>query len=252
MPLLHKLLLEHSWRLAPLVVLLLASSFSVTAGNFGVSPIRLDLDRNAKTGAVTVSNDDEGKLQLQMRAFEWTQDTNGQDRYVESADLIFVPKLMSLDKKEQRVIRTGTRVPATEREKTYRLFIEEIPEPRKDDQPGAHISVAIRFGVPVFVRPLQESVKGEIERAEFDGSNVKLRVRNNGNVHFVIGSVDVSAGSFLAETKGWYLLAGAARDYSVAVPADVCRSTARLELSIKADKLELKRAIDVDKSKCMP
>jgi fimbrial chaperone protein len=231
---------------------LLAASTAAWPGNFGVAPIRLELDRNAKTGAVTVSNDDEGKLQLQMRAFEWTQDAGGQDRYQESADLIFFPKLMSLEKKEQRVIRTGTRVMAAEREKTYRLFIEEIPQPRKGPEQGAKISVAIRFGVPVFVRPLKEDVKGEIERAELERSNVKVRVKNTGNAHFVINTVNVNAGSFLKEVKGWYLLAGAARDYIVPVPVDICKNAAKLEIAIKADKLELKRAIDVDKSKCTP
>lgn len=238
---------------APALAVGLALPFlAATAGNFGVSPIRLDLDRNAKTGAITVSNDDEGKLQLQMRAFEWTQDANGQDRYVESPDLIFFPKLMSLEKQEQRVIRTGTRVLAADREKTYRLFIEEIPGPRKDPQQGAKISVAIRFGVPVFVRPLKDDLKGDIERAELEGGNVKVRVKNSGNVHFAINTVNVGAGDFVKETKGWYLLAGAAREYSVPVPADVCKNAAKLEVSIKADKLELKRAIAVDKSKCTP
>jgi fimbrial chaperone protein len=141
---------------------------------------------------------------------------------------------------------------AAEREKTYRLFIEEIPEPRKDAQEGAKISVAIRFGVPVFVRPLKEEIRGEIERAELAGGNVKMRVKNTGNVHFAINTVNVGAGEFLKETKGWYLLAGAARDYSVPLPADVCKNAAKLEVTIKADQLELKRSIDVDKAKCTP
>lgn len=248
MPIFTKILLK------PRAFLSVAAFFCEAAmsGNFGVSPIRLELDRDAKTGAVTVSNDDESKLQLQMRAFEWTQDANGQDLYQESSDLIFFPKLMSLEKKEQRVIRTGTRAMAMEREKTYRLFIEEIPEPRRDPQQGAQISVAIRFGVPVFVRPLQQNVKGEIERAELSGGNLTVRVKNTGNVHFAINAVNVGAGNFLTETKGWYLLAGAAREYSMPIPAEVCTSAAQLEVSIKAAPLELKRVIDIDKSKCTP
>ncbi|MGE5662945.1 MAG: molecular chaperone, partial [Deltaproteobacteria bacterium] len=64
-----------------------------------MSPIRLDLGRDAKTGVVTVMNDGEEKLQLQISAPEWTQDAEGKDVYAESADLVYYPKMMAVDGK---------------------------------------------------------------------------------------------------------------------------------------------------------
>src|SRR5512145_3038365 len=120
------------------------------AGVWRVSPIRLDLGREAKTGVITVINGAEEKLQFQMTAHEWVQDDEGKDVYAESADLVYYPKIMVIEPKEERILRAGIRVPAAAREKAYRLFIEEIPEPRKS--PGTSVAIAVRFGVPIFVK----------------------------------------------------------------------------------------------------
>jgi outer membrane usher protein FimD/PapC len=56
-------------------------------GERRVSPIRLELGRQARSGVVTVINDSEERLQVQMRATEWTQDAEGKDRDEETGDL---------------------------------------------------------------------------------------------------------------------------------------------------------------------
>lgn len=50
--------------------------FSTTAyaGDFGVSPIRVELDRGTKSALITVSNEDSRPLAFQVRALAWTQD----------------------------------------------------------------------------------------------------------------------------------------------------------------------------------
>src|SRR5512141_2213007 len=101
------------------------------AGEWRVTPIRLDLGREAKTGVLTVANDGDDKLQVQMNAMEWTQDANGKDVYTETKDIIVFPKIMILNGKEEKILRAGIKMPAATKEKTYRLFIQEIPGPRK-------------------------------------------------------------------------------------------------------------------------
>ena len=66
---------------------LAALLFSLAAhgGDFGVSPIRVDLDRNTKSALITVTNDDARPLAFQVRAMEWTQDAAGADRASRSA-----------------------------------------------------------------------------------------------------------------------------------------------------------------------
>lgn len=238
-------------RLALALLILLISPASL-AGNFGVSPIRLDLDRNARTGAITITNDDPEKpLQLQVKAFAWSQDEEGKDRYEESGDLTFFPRIMTLPPQENRLVRAGIRVPAADREKTYRLFIEEIPEPRKVEAQGAQIAVKVRFGVPVFVKPLKEEPRGEIEKIELSRGTVTVKVKNTGNTHFVIKSVNLKSGDLFAkEISGWYLLPGAARAHSAAIPAEVCKKLGKLDVTVKTDRLELSHSLDVDKAMC--
>lgn len=230
-------------------------SFS-RAGEWRVTPIRLDLGREARSGAITVVNEMDGRLQVQMKAFEWTQDEEGKDLYAETDDILFFPRMILFEKNEERIIRAGIRMPPATKEKTYRLFIEEIPEPRKGE--GANVAIAIRFGVPIFVKPLKEEVKGEIEKMGMSNGTIAARVRNAGNRHFVILSVIVKGKNgrneeiFTKELSGWYLLAGASRLYTTTVPPDVCPNLARLDIEVKTDTVTLPGSLVAEKSMCMP
>ena len=59
------------------------------SGEFRVTPIRLDFDRGTKSGVVTIVNEGGDKLNVQMKAFEWTQNADGKDQYTEANDIIF-------------------------------------------------------------------------------------------------------------------------------------------------------------------
>lgn len=226
------------------------------SGEFRVSPIRLEFDRTTRSGVITIVNEGNEKLNVQMKAFEWTQNAEGRDQYAETNDLIFFPRLMSLEKNEEKILRAGIRIPATTKEKTYRLFIEEIPEPRKAE--GVNVAIAIRFGVPIFVKPLKEEVKGEIEKVELSKGVLNIDVRNRGNTHFIIQSIEVKGKNakgealFSKELSGWYLLAGVSRRHSLAIPQESCNELTKLEIEIKTDRLTLSGKLDVDQAMCLP
>lgn len=225
-------------------------------GEWRVSPIRLDLGRDAKTGVITVMNDADGKLQLQLTASEWTQDAEGKDLYAESGDLVYYPKIMSVGGKEERILRAGIRIPAAGREKAYRLFLEEIPGPRTSA--GTGVAIAVRFGVPVFVKPVREEPKAELGPVAMDNGTVSVRVRNAGNVHFVVRTVIVTAkdargeGVFRTEINGWYLLSGASRAYAAAIPAGACAAAASIDVDVRTDRTTLVGHLAADRSMCPP
>jgi fimbrial chaperone protein len=224
------------------------------AGDWRVTPIRLVLGKDAKSGAVTILNESDGRLQVQMKAFEWTQDAEGKDRYEETGDIHFFPRIMIFDKRGEKILRAGIKFPALEMERTYRLFIEEIPEPKKTE--GANIAIAIRFGLPIFVKPLKEETRGEIASLSMGGGVVNAVAKNTGNVHFLVRSVLVQgrdgAGKeiFSKELGGWYLLAGASRPYAAEVPADLCREVARVDVEVRTDTLVWNRKLVADPSMC--
>jgi fimbrial chaperone protein len=237
------------------LLFLLLLPLDVRAGDWRVSPIRLDLGREAKSGVVTVINESDDRLQVQMTAMEWTQDAEGKDHYGESDDILFFPRLMIFDKKEEKILRAGIRVPATAKEKAYRLFIEEIPGPRKQ-QEGTTIAIAIRFGVPIFVHPLKEEARGTVGLPAMSDGTLRIPVTNSGNVHFVIQSILVKGKNgkgeeiLSKELGGWYLLAGASRVYSTPIASEVCGNLAGVEIEVKTDKIPLHGQMVADRSMC--
>jgi len=227
------------------------------SGEFRVTPIRLDFDKGAKSGVITILNEGGEKLNVQMKAFEWTQDSEGKDQWnTETNDIIFFPRIMSLEKNEEKILRAGIRIPATTKEKTYRLFIEEIPEPKKAE--GVNVAIAIRFGVPIFVKPLKEEMKGEIEKLEFSKGVLNILLKNRGNTHFIINSIDIKGKkasgeeTFSKELSGWYLLSGVSRLYTTSIPQEVCRDLSKLDIEVKTDRFNLNGKLDVDQAMCLP
>lgn len=226
------------------------------AGEWQVVPIRLDLGAGAKSGVLTVKNRSDETLNIQLKAYEWSQDHDGKDKYEETADLIFMPKIATVDKQGEQVVRVGIKIPATTREKTYRLFIEEIPKPRKAE--SSSIAIAIRFGVPIFVKPLKEEIKGGIEKFEAAKGELSAVVTNSGTAHFNITAVNFRLRNakgdelFSKESKGWYLLPGVSRRYSVVFPVELCKEAAVAEVDVKSDKLDLKKKVEMNVTNCRP
>lgn len=227
------------------------------AGEWSVSPIRLDLSKDVKSGVITVSNSGDTKVHLQIRATEWVQDAEGKDSYEETSDIIFFPKIMTLEKHEEKVIRTGIKVPSINKEKTYRLFIEEIPEPRKAE--GATVAIALRFGVPIFIAPQKAEVKGVIAALELNKGVLSSVVKNSGNTHFMISSIDIKGKNdkgediFSKELSGWYLLNGSSRTYSTDIPQDKCTDLEKVSIEVKTkEEISFNGKLDVDKAMCQP
>ena len=238
-----------------LFCLILLPSIAI-AGEFRVTPIRLDFNRGTKSGVITIINEGEEKLNVQMKAFEWIQDSEGKDQYTETNDIIFFPRIMSIEKNEEKILRAGIRIPATTKEKTYRLFIEEIPGPKKAE--GVNVAIAIRFGVPIFVKPLKEEMKGEIEKLELSKGVLNALIQNRGNTHFIINSIVVKGKNvkgeevFTKELSGWYLLSGVSRLYATTIPQEVCKSLSKLDVEVKTDRFNVNGKLDVDQAMCLP
>jgi fimbrial chaperone protein len=231
-----------------------AASFLTQAGNFGVSPIRVELDRATKSALVTVSNDDAKPLAFQVRALEWSQEANGADRYTETSDLVYFPQQFKVAPNENRVVRVGYKVPATQSEKTYRLFIEELADPQRDAA-STGIAVTLRFGVPIFLRPAAASITGELDLAIKSGV-AQVLVKNTGNAHFRLASVNLTALGPGGETvhqqsiDGWYVLSGVQRPYVLKLPPEVCARSKSIRIEAPADKLDLRAERELGPADC--
>jgi len=223
---------------------------------FSVSPIRLEFEPGARSGTVTVTNDDARPLRMQLRLVEWTQDGQGADVYRDSDELVYFPRLMSVPPGEKRLVRVGLKTPAAATERTYRLLLDELPESGDASSRAASsgLTFTIRFALPVFL-PAAAAMKpaGAIESIKLDARRLRVAVRNTGARHFRITALAVrSSGAFSTEAPGWYLLAGASRVHTIEIPAESCRSRRRIDVTVKAGELSLEGGLDVEPAMCAP
>jgi fimbrial chaperone protein len=249
-----------SYRSPTLWILLLFALLlprTVAAAGWRVIPILLDFDQKTRSGVITLYNEGESKISLQIKSTAWTQDSAGKDLYLEDTELIFFPRLLTIEPGKSQVLRVGIQIPATAVEKTYRLFIEEIPEARKADQ-GATIAIALRFGVPIYAAPLKSEPRGEFAATTLNKGTIATVIKNTGNVHFRIQSVqlvgkDPSGVEVLRQkVDGWYLLSGVSRPYLFNLKPEECRKAATLELLADTDREDIATVIKVDPQACNP
>lgn len=233
------------------VALALASG-QVLPYAFGVSPIRLDLGPAARSGAISVSNDDRVPLSFQMKLLRWTQNDKGEDVYEDSKDLVYFPRLMSIEPKQKRVIRVGTQAPPGPEELAYRIAIEEMT-PLEEGSRGAAVAVRMRFAVPIFVAPLAPAVKTEVQNLAVSRGELRFVVANTGNQHVRVEAAKLRRGErALGEVAGWYILAGAQRAFTLPIPAEECGKPGALTLVIKGEGIDLQREVTVDAGHCRP
>jgi fimbrial chaperone protein len=231
-------------------------SFPAWAGNFQVSPITLELGSGVNSGVFTVMNEGQEKINFQIAVSEWTQDSTGKDVYSETGDIVFFPKIMTLLSGEQRVIRVGLKGPRGRNEKTYRIFIEEIPS--REKSAGVNLAFSIRFAPPIFVKPTEIITSGAIDTIQLAKGELSAMLRNTGNVHLKIASIWIKGRSasgaeiFSHEMAGWYLLHHVARNIEASFPQEKCKELSSVEIEAKMENSNLNGKLDVQRGMCNP
>lgn len=245
----RRLLILLLGALAPLVA---------AAGEYSVSPMRINLDREATSSVVTLNNSGSDRMSFQITAMEWTQDADGRDRYAPTSDVVFFPKILTLQPGDSRVVRVGIQAIPARTERTFRLFIEPIPAPVQEPlPPGAHISVNLRFALPIFVKPPAPSSAGEIDEAALRKGVLTLTLHNTGNEHLrtddgvaVTGRDAQGNEVFTERLESRYVLAGAAKPLTLAIPKNACVRLATVEIIARAEQFTLSRKLDMDRTSC--
>lgn len=240
--------------LAFLLLLFLAST--AVAGDWRVIPIRMFLGPQIKNDSVRLINNGSEPLNLQAKATVWSQDAQGEDVYEETGDIIFFPRVLTVPPGEERLLRAGYKFPAINSEKTYRLFIEEIPS----TAPGqaSAVLVAVRFGLPIFIAPPSPLKSAEIDSIGISKGVFTAEISNAGNSHLLPSKILVSGKNDGGETvftvplKAWYILTGNKRSFSKKLTVQECRSASSLQFDFFSDSLHLTEQIPLAKSDCQP
>ena len=249
------------WTIVGLAFIALTPSQGFSA-NFSINPTSLVLSGGVKSGAFSVINSGEDKLNCQIDVKEWSQDADGKDVYTETKDVVFFPKIMTVAPNEQRAIRIGIKGPLSVKEKTYRLFVEEIPSQKKaaegkvSGKITAGLTIAFRYAMPVFVKPVREQESSIIEKVDMSKGVVRAVVRNTGNVHVKLLSVTfrgkAADGTELFSKKfaGWYILHDMSRLYEAKVLKEHCGNLAPIDVSAQAENFIANRTLNVQRKMC--
>ena len=88
---------------------------------------------------MTVRNDGDQRLRLQVSVMAWNQNKLGEMVLDPTDDIIFYPNLLTLEPGAQRNLRVGVNGAVVAREKSYRIFVEELPSNVKLQFTGVRI-----------------------------------------------------------------------------------------------------------------
>lgn len=218
---------------------------------FRAMPIKVYFDAKTKTAALNIENDGGKKTTIQLEAVEWSHDEKGSDIYTPAKDLIFFPKILTVEPGEQRIVRVGYEGPVGDNERTYRLFLQELPT---DQSTESAVTMTLRMGLPVFVKPLKERHSSSMDLA-LAGGTLEIKVKNRGNSHIVVNKisaegVDMDGRVFLREMGGWYTHAGNSRSYTIELSEQECLKAVEIRVQASAGSSVMEQRLTVDKGAC--
>lgn len=209
------------------------------AGGLVISPFRATLNAEQTSAVFNVSNQKAEPMVVQVSTVEWLQQVNGEDIFNETEDIIATPAIVTIPPKATYLIRVGLLKPTVEtQEKTYRLFIEEVPSALKQK---TGLNIALRASLPVFVKPLNISLMPQITwtMRQKEKDTFILKAHNTGNSHVqVLGFSALlnNAEVFKNPKVLSYLLPNTQKEWLI--KSSVLEARQKIQLTIKTDVTE--------------
>jgi fimbrial chaperone protein len=237
-------------------IAVLGNMGSAFASSFAVNPTQIYLTPKSTSAILTLRNESDESLRFQLSVFDWDQSVQGEMKLQPTSDIVFFPTLLTLAPKESRNVRVGTATAFGAVEKSYRIFVEELP-PQVEQAGQSAVRVLTKMGVPIFLQPTRTQAQAGLHDLTVKDGVFTFNLRNTGNVHFVPEAVRVygtnRAGEVVLDKSldGWYILAGGVRAYEVRLPAAGCSALASLSLDVRIAGSALKERLETP-SACVP
>jgi fimbrial chaperone protein len=223
------------------------------AATFSVNPTQIFLAHRSASSLLSLRNDSDQTLRFELSVFAWTQNTNGEMTLEPTKDIIFFPSLLTLAPSEERKVRVGRVAPAGAREKTYRIFVKELPS--VDQANGAGVRVLTTMGIPIFVRPEKETASAELSGLQHANGTLQFVLANTGTVHFVPQVIKVQGlksgvEAFETSVDGWYVLAAGRREFAVNLPPESCAGVDALLIHVQFASATLEERLQTPGGTC--
>jgi fimbrial chaperone protein len=227
-------------RLAALAIVLpalLACAGPARASEVQINPVVVSLSPAARSAIVTVRNAGQETTRFELQVRSWGQDPAGEMLLAATTELAVYPPQLTLGPGEERNVRIGASTAFGPVEKTYRVFLQEMPPPEKPDA-AVQVRVVSRIGLPVFLAPAKAVEKPLLVDLAARAGKVTFRLVNEGTVHVRPTSVKVvglgADGKPVLERElaAWYVLAGGERRYEVEIPRESCGAVQAIDVQV--------------------
>ena len=229
--------------LAAISVLCL-TGVAARAQSLSVMPVNIFLAPGQRATTLTVTNQGTTKTAIQIRAFGWNQQGDG-DQLTASDSVVVSPPIASIDPGSSQVVRLILRQAPHGREETYRVIVDQIPPPA---EPGI-VHLVLRLSIPIFAEPSTRAFPKLQFRLEAKGDQLVLVGSNDGLRHEVVRDIEVltSDGRKLKAAAGSspYILAGSTRRWNVSVEGTLPAPGDSVLLSGHSDAGAIKEQIRV-------
>lgn len=119
-----------------------------SAASLQVAPTTVEVPAGANAAVLTLNNPGKTPLKAQIRVYRWSLE-NGQDKLEPARDVVASPPVVALKPGTDytvRLVRLNKAPVAAE--ETYRILVDEIPDPSLKQQ--GVVQLAFRYSVPVF------------------------------------------------------------------------------------------------------
>lgn len=205
-----------------LAIGVLAAASTAAASTLSVAPIRVELSSKARTAVLTVRNQEDSPVVVQVRPTAWSQ-RDGHDQLDDTHDLLVTPPLFTVPPRGLQVLRIALlREPDPARELPYRLVLSEVPPATPPETTG--LRVALRITLPVFVAAKAHTAADLLWSHRWlpDGT-LEVEALNRGTAHVQVLDFDVqgdvqgnaAAREALHADTSHYLLPGAAAHWQL-------------------------------------
>src|SRR5581483_7908699 len=91
-------------------------------------------------------------------------------------DLAIFPRVLTIEPQQERRVRVAAATAFTPSEKSYRLFVEELPplDTVSTSPSGSGVQMLTRYSIPIFLHSGKGEARSQIDAATLEGDHLNV------------------------------------------------------------------------------